>query len=262
MKIAINLLGLFLSLIFLSNNISGQIVYKLDKKTESIHIATGLALNGVGLTLQYFTPDITQKTQLSLNQSSINRFDRLTVGQRSISADKLSDLLAYGSVILPAITYVVNVRDANWRNSSVMYLETVLYNLALTNIVKYSVRRKRPYVYSEVLGDAEVFDYRGSAAFYSGHTSFAASNAWFGALIFHDAFPESKWVPVMYGAAIVLPASTGFARVLAGEHFPTDVAVGYLMGAATAFAVVASHKYDRFEIETFGTSVRISYLLE
>ena len=247
--------------LLLSNAVNSQNVYKLNKKKESIHIATGLVLNGVGLALLYDTPDITTQVQLNLERQKVNPFDRFALDKRSNGADRLSDFLAYGSVILPAITYGIKLENAHWRNASVMYFETALYNLALTNIVKYSVRRERPYVYSEMLSEGEVYNHRGSASFYSGHTSFASSNAWFAALIFHDAFPDSEWVPVMYGAAIVVPVSTGIARVYAGEHFPTDVLVGYIMGAATAVAVVRSHRDQRLKIDTNGTVLRLTYAL-
>jgi membrane-associated phospholipid phosphatase len=245
-----------------SNAVNSQNVYKLNKKTESIHIATGLVLNGVGLALLYDTPDLTSQVQLGLDRQKVSPFDRYAFDKRSNGADRLSDFLAYGSAVLPVITYGIKHRDAHWRNASVMYFETAVYNLALTNIIKYSVRRKRPYVYSEILSQGEVYDHRGSASFYSGHTSFASSNAWFAALIFHDAFPDSQWVPVMYGAAIVVPVSTGIARVYAGEHFPTDVLVGYIMGAATAVAVVCSHRDERLKIDTNGTVLRLTYALD
>ena len=49
---------------------------------------------------------------------------------------------------------------------------------------------------------------------------------------------------VAWTGAILLPAATGFFRYQAGNHFPTDVVVGYVVGAAVGIIVPHIHKTD------------------
>ena len=80
------------------------------------------------------------------------------------------------------------------------------------------------------------------ASFFSGHTSCVASNSFFAARVFSDYYPESKWKPVVWGAAIALPAVTGYLRVKAGKHYPSDVIAGYAVGAAVGYFVPKLHR--------------------
>ena len=46
---------------------------------------------------------------------------------------------------------------------------------------------------------------------------------------------------MVWGGAIILPALTGYAKVDAGEHFYTDVIVGYSIGAIIGYFVPVMH---------------------
>jgi hypothetical protein len=79
-------------------------------------------------------------------------------------------------------------------------------------------------------------------AFVSGHTSITACNTFFAAQVFSDFYPDSKWKPVIWSAAATIPAITGYLRVTAGKHFPTDVMAGYAMGTVIGILVPRLHR--------------------
>ena len=74
------------------------------------------------------------------------------------------------------------------------------------------------------------------------HTSLSAAGSFFAARVFSDYYPDSKWKPVVWGAAVAIPAVTGYLRVRGGRHFPTDVIAGYAVGALAGWGVPALHK--------------------
>jgi len=67
--------------------------------------------------------------------------------------------------------------------------------------------------------------------------------------------PDSKWKPVVWGAAITIPAVMGYFRVAAGKHFPTDVMAGYLVGGAVGFLVPHLHRKKKVEDPKVGLNI-------
>ncbi len=132
--------------------------------------------------------------------------------------------------------------------------QAVTINATLTHVVKHAVRRPRPYSYGEAwqaehqaaLDAGEPVDCEAQLSFYSGHTS--AAGAWSFALahsmsITHDWSWQVRAVP--YLAATGITAWTGILRVRAHKHFPSDVLVGGLAGAAVGILVPELHRSDR-----------------
>lgn len=241
--------SVFIAILCLCFSISwSQDAFDIKWKEEWLHLGSGLVGNGIGLLLQAHTPGMTYDQNQEILKNKINNFDRKATTYQSLKIANISDILFYSSVALPVIVYGLKIKNVEWRESSIMFGEVLLYNAALTNIAKYSIRRPRPHVYLNPLFPGEEHNYSARASFYSGHTSFAASNSFFGAALFHRAYPDSDLIPVVYGFAAVLPAAVGIARVRSGNHFPTDVIAGYIMGATTAYLVIQSHKRKNIEI--------------
>jgi membrane-associated phospholipid phosphatase len=49
-------------------------------------------------------------------------------------------------------------------------------------------------------------------------------------------------VPYVWATAAAFPLVTGILRLTAGKHYPSDVLVGYLVGAATGILVPFAHQ--------------------
>jgi membrane-associated phospholipid phosphatase len=95
----------------------------------------------------------------------------------------------------------------------------------ITAAIKYTVQRSRPYV-----TDSSIFIIPGdnSYAFPSGHVSLAAASAT--SLI----IASKKWYVTVPAVAWV--ASVGYSRIYMGEHYPSDVIAGAIVGAGGALA--------------------------
>lgn len=246
MKSNVIILILFFTLIG-SHSIFSQKAYDINWNNEWKYMSAGIASNIAGYyLLQKFEP-ISYEEYLNLDGSKINSLDRIALSFNSGSSAEWSDYLSNYSSVLPLLVYASKIRNKEWLESSIMYFDVLTLNTGLVTMFKYGVGRHRPYLYSKGR-EPNSFGKSDSAAFYSGHTSFASSNCFFAAAIFHKAYPESIAVPYVYGIAATIPAVTGYLRVRGGAHFPTDVITGYFAGAAVAFSVIYVHKRDDLEM--------------
>jgi membrane-associated phospholipid phosphatase len=122
-----------------------------------------------------------------------------------------------------------------------MLAQALGLNFAVTEIIKLSVPRYRPFVaFASLADDRARVAPDASASFWSGHTSAAFAAAAIGAF---DACradnPLGCLAPTI--ALHTLAASTGLMRVLAGKHHITDVVVGAAVGSAVGAIVALSH---------------------
>ena len=119
-------------------------------------------------------------------------------------------------------------------------------------LTKTIVKRTRPYVYdpNTPLEKKQSVDARFS--FYSGHTSTTAATTFFIARIFSDYLENTLTKTLIWTGAIVYPALVGYARRNTGNHFRTDVIVGYLIGASIGYFIPELHlRNDSFNISFY-----------
>ncbi len=184
----------------------------------------------------------------------------------------LSDLVGlYPSFAMPVAMGVIGALEAEPGAGSrlsrggtwfVVGAQAVTVNASLTHVVKHAVRRPRPYAYGEAwqaeheaaVAAGEAVDCEAQLSFYSGHTS--AAGAWsFGlahSLSMTHAWPwYGRMLP--YLAATGVTAWTGVLRVRAHKHFPSDVLVGGLAGAAVGVLVPELHRGESVRLATGST---------
>src|SRR6185503_9514255 len=80
-------------------------------------------------------------------------------------------------------------------------------------------------------------------SFYSGHTGFAFSSALSGAYLFSLRSPDPWARRVMWASELGLAGATATLRIVAGRHYPSDVLVGLVAGAAFGVGVPWLHGY-------------------
>ena len=101
---------------------------------------------------------------------------------------------------------------------------TLLTSTIVTTTVKFTIDRERPFV---TYPDIQKLTAAGSPSFPSGHTSEAFATATSLSL----AFP--KWYVI--APAYVWAGAAGYSRMHLGVHYPSDVLVGALVGAGSAW---------------------------
>jgi len=180
-----------------------------------------------------------------LNKDDIWRFDRSAADNWSPQCGKVSDALLYSSIAMPGLLFMnKNVRKER-RMVGMMWAETMLLSAGVTCLVKEVSNRYRPFVYNES-ASADIKESKDARmSFFSGHTSLAASSTFFMAKVYSDLNPNSRWKPLVWTSAATLPAIVGTLRYCAGKHYPTDILVGYVTGAAIGYLVPHLHKKMR-----------------
>lgn len=172
----------------------------------------------------------------------INGFDRLGTNIGSSSSRLLSDYSRDAGILMSGFLIFGKEARHDVGKLAVLYTETMLITSGLTNLSKTAFHRTRPYVFAPDWEPDRPLDSGDRASFVSGHTSLAAAGSFFFARVFTDYYPESKLKPYVWGVAITVPALTGYLRVDAAKHFPSDVIAGYALGAAVGWLVPTLHK--------------------
>lgn len=196
----------------------------------------------------------------------VGRFDELALGRFDPRAAIASDVTAGLSVGLPILYHVIEaatrpVAPGNRRGrtfaiaagtDAVLFAQALSINALVTQILKVAMRRPRPFTYLEcadVPADQcqELHDAQESPnanwSFPSGHTSraFAASTA--GAtLLTLELVQRSRWgIAAAWIGGLGLATTTAALRVLAGQHFGSDVLTSAVLGAGIGATVPLAH---------------------
>jgi membrane-associated phospholipid phosphatase len=235
-----------LSIVF-SQKTTAQSPYQFELKKELTFFGTGALLNGLALYLETQTSPLTLNEIANLDPNNVNDFDRFATKKKSAAANTVSDYLWLSSFGGQVLLLATKKGHKHFGDIAVLYLQANLINGGLTAFSKFSFRRVRPLIYNEDIDIVEKEGKSGKLSFFSGHTSATATNTFFTAKIFSDLYPDSKWKPLVWTVAAAIPAATGLMRVQAGKHFPTDVIVGYVVGAGIGWLVPHLHRKKQFK---------------
>lgn len=139
----------------------------------------------------------------------------------------------------------------------VVYSQGYVLTESITGIAKGLTERRRPFSYidperigqldpdsrEELLEDAAHYDLTNS--FFSGDASVMVFGLSFFALALTASLGwRARLTKCVWIWAVVCSLLGAGLRVLSGKHFPTDVLVGALVGAAIAVAVLWVHRLD------------------
>ncbi len=216
--------------------------YQCTKKKDAIIYSLASSSLGVAYYLQSKTNPLTPERISLLDKNSINRFDRIATSFSSLTAKKASDYFFFGTLAMPSLFVFSKKMRNDVFDISLIYGETLFFTVGLTVITKNTTHRIRPLVYNSNFSLDDKMTKNARFSFFSGHASVVAASSFFTAKVFSDYHPDSKWKPWVWGAAITFPAITGYLRVRAGKHFPTDVMTGYAVGALVGYFVPHIHK--------------------
>lgn len=219
-----------------------QSPYRTRLDTEMAFTGAGIAAIGTGAYLRSRITLFTPEELEGLDRFHVNELDRQATHMLSGSANRASNYFMNTSHALPLLFLAGKDTRQYFGQIAMIYGETMLITGGLTAITKYAVHRPRPYVFNGEASLSDIQSINAQASFVSGHVSTVTAATFFMAKVYSDFYPESKWKPVVWTAAVVAPAITGYLRVRAGKHYPTDVIGGYALGAAVGFLVPHLHR--------------------
>lgn len=150
----------------------------------------------------------------------------------------------YASVMSKSVTPVtivlpVSMFVAGWANNdkklkldAAYFAGGYILSAIVTHGIKNTIKRERPFdTYSFI----EKRDDGGSYSFPSGHTSASFHNATALCILY------PKWYVIV--PAYLWASSVGWARMYQGVHYPSDVLVGAIVGAGSAWVAYKVRKY-------------------
>jgi membrane-associated phospholipid phosphatase len=164
-----------------------------------------------------------------LREINLNRNKDLDNAFRGIT--NTAGPVAFGT---PVVLFAVSLAkdDSVMRRSAVYMGASVLSSAIITNLLKYSIKRPRPYI---TYPDIEKAASGGSPSFPSGHTSTAFAFATSVSL----AYP--KWYVIV--PSYVWAGAVAYSRMDLGVHYPSDVLAGALIGAGSACLCYVGQKW-------------------
>jgi membrane-associated phospholipid phosphatase len=195
-----------------------------------------IAVSAAGILIPYALSSRLIHPSCPCSPSSVNSFDRSVIGNASDTADLISNVTVGLAIVAPPVAdWLALGTSRTLLDDLVVFTESLTVNGALNTAVKYAVQRPIPRAYSDPAVAANLHSYR---SFYSGHTSlaFAALSTTSVTLNARYGLTWQPWV-----ATVLIGASVGLERVLAGYHFYTDVLVGMAAGTAIGIAVPLVH---------------------
>ena len=175
-------------------------------------------------------------------RGDVPSFDRVAIDQREKQLNTPADV---GIAVLAAAPIGAALLEAGVSREAaadiVVEAQAVLACGALTQIVKLSVQRPRPFLYRDDQGEAIYRDPESYLSFWSGHTATAFSLSTAVATTFHLRHPRSAARFAVWAVALAAATTEGVIRVLAGDHYPSDVVAGAVAGTAFGIGVPWLH---------------------
>lgn len=218
-------------------------------KTLFTYRDAALAAGFVGLTVAMFPLDKRLAAKLQDSATQTNRF--LDNG-----ATNVAWITSPGAFYIGGAMYAVgrlsgqrDIADLGWHGT-----EAVLLASGVTNILKATLGRSRPYVSANQV--PKDFQFGGGLSgssrksFPSGHTTTAFAAASVVTSEIRRIYPKATWIvgPALYGGA----ALTGLSRMYHNQHWASDVVLGAAVGTFTGLKVVRySHGHPGNRLDRF-----------
>jgi len=222
-------LALFISM-FNAFSANCQKLYKTTWKQSGVIIGGASTMLGGGLLIENQRESFISEDINLLNKNMIPGIDRGTINNFSIEARQYSDRFRDGAWIVPFSIFFSTQGRENTKEIFMMYAEVISLNAGITQLTKRVFGRYRPFAYNPNVELEMKLETDTRRSFFSGHVSHVSGLSFFTAAVFDDLYPDSNFKYLVWAGAITMPAITGYLRVQAGKHFPTDVIAGYAIG--------------------------------
>lgn len=213
--------------------------FMLYPAADSLAVSAGL---GLFLGSEFLLP-YSAGPENTLDKGSINPADRyLTPFELSSGFSTASDILTVAALLSPPLLLISDITNVNkYLVYGTMYAESFFFTGGIKNLLKFAVMRPRPYAYHPGTNDSLLSEKETLQSFPSGHTAYAFQAAGFITAVsfIEDFTPALKWSLSI--VSVSLATAAGVSRILAGEHFLTDVLAGGILGAGIGVLVPFLH---------------------
>jgi membrane-associated phospholipid phosphatase len=218
-------------------------VYTIKPKVDIPILAAGAAWDIYGFSQISKKDGLTEAQVLSKQKSNINWFDRWAVHPYSHNIDKLSYVPFFVAMPLPLAVFGIDnkMRKDFWKLTS-LYGEAMILTGALYTSAVHYVHRSRPLVYESESPMDKRQSSNSQNSFFAGHVALVGTSVFFIAQAYADYHPESRYKWAFYTGAGVITGLTAYWRNKAGEHFPTDIALGSVVGVASGILTPILHR--------------------
>lgn len=221
--------------------------YQLTLSRELPLLTAGAAGTTASILLRNKNEPLTAESLGELNASDIFAIDQSATLFYGQGARTASDIFLTTSYAFPLTTLFLPDIRSDPGTIGIMLAETILLNEALTGITKAVIKRPRPFTYNQDVPENIRTERASNFSFFSGHTSYTAALSFFTAKVISDNTDNNTVKAIAWSGAFLWPAATGYFRYKAGMHFPTDVIIGYLVGASIGYLVPQLHKTKKDE---------------
>ncbi|MCX6286702.1 MAG: phosphatase PAP2 family protein [Bacteroidetes bacterium] len=228
-------------------------VYRVNYFVEGSIIAVGMVGDFFAIPRLKSKAPLSDEELLFANtdeqKNLINSVDKWALKQQTSDRaiwKKVSDYGEIGIFLLPSLLMIDKNIRKDWLHLLFMYVEGHTVTFTFYNyspLGPYFQNRYRPAVYYPELGADAQKNSNNRNSFYSGHVASCAYSTFFMVKVYCDYHPNIGAVKyLLYLAASVPPLFMGYARIRSLDHFPSDDAVGFALGAIIGIVVPALHK--------------------
>ena len=223
---------------------AGQSPYSFNTSRELAIILPGVAFESASHLIKPDVAILWQKAQAT-DRSDLWAFDRQASFNWNPNAAHTSDLLLVAGIGGALAIALIHRPTPGMGAPLAIMGESALLTIGLTDLVKNAAHRARPYAYNPNVPDEVRMATDAYNSFWSGHTANTAAITFACAQMVQLSDASSSAKTITWVAAAAWPMAVGFYRVRAGKHFPTDVIVGYIVGAGIGLAVPYIHQLGK-----------------
>ncbi len=216
--------------------------YNLKTEREAILFGFGVSTGGTGFFLERNVAPLSASEIKNISKSEVNSIDRSACNNYNTFLGSISDVSVITLMATPTLLFLSDDISTDFGTVSTMYLQTLMFIYALPSVSKGSIKRPRPYVYNPEAPTEKKLGQDAVKSYFSGHTTAAFASAVFLSTVYSDYFPGSKYKGWIWAGSILAAATIGYLRYESGNHFPTDVISGAIVGSAIGFLIPYLHR--------------------
>ncbi|NVO19675.1 MAG: phosphatase PAP2 family protein [Bacteroidetes bacterium] len=229
-------------------------LYRINYPVVGVTIAVGMVSDFFAIGRIKGKTAITSEELSFLNSTEqrnhINSFDRWALNLKASDRKRYQHFSDYGEapfMLLPGLLVLDKNIRKKWADLLLIYTEGHVVTFTFYN---YSFlgptfqNRYRPVTYYSEFTDDERKNGNNRNSFYSGHVASCAYSTFFMAKVYCDYHPGIGMARYfLYIAAAVPPLLMGYVRTKSLDHFPSDDAIGLVLGSALGIVIPQLHKY-------------------